>query len=1228
MGNKQQRNKALQLLPGGGEMGELIRSMDWSESQLGPIEQWPQSLLTALNHCLSSTFPILIAWGPETIQFYNDAYKPICGTKHPESMGMNFRICWETALPVVGDAFTRTENGEGTYIKDQQMFLDRYGYLEESFMTFSFAPIRDEWGNVGGIFHPITETTDKILSARRTQILRNLGAATGKAKTLSQVAAHTEEQYRDYQLDIPFLAIYILEDGGSKASLFSFVGVSDELVFPKVVSLTDPDHIWPVSEIGQTDKPVIIKKLPFSKSLLQIGPFEEQPTQAIGQSIRISGKEEPFGVLIAGVSSRRVLDEDYLNFFDLLKVTFSTAVSNVYAYEQELKRVEALAAIDRAKTAFFSNVSHEFRTPLTLMLGPLEELIHDKNLDAKVHEHTHAAHRNALRLLKLVNNLLDFSRVEAGRLQGSYQLSNISDLTIDLASSFRSIIEKSQMTLEVNTQHISGEIYLDRQMWEKIVLNLLSNAYKYTLKGGIKVDLTNDNDSVKLTVTDTGIGIQEEEIPHMFDRFHRIENAGGRTHEGSGIGLSLIKELVTLHGGEISLESTFGIGSAFTVILPKGKRHLPTEQIVDQSITSDSPVLRGAFIKEALSLVDGHREKIALPDTINAEAAGSLLIVDDNHDMREYLSSLLDSTYHIRTASNGKQAIALIEQETPDLVLSDIMMPVMDGKALLSELRQNIKTKRLPFIFLSARAGEEARIEGLELGANDYLVKPFTAAELLTKIRVQLKQQASNRHSEQQLKNLFVQAPVAIALFRTPSHILEMANELMLRYWNKMGEDILFKPFGADLANLIQDNFISIMDEVYHSGNRYISPELAMQTSRYAPDGILYLMMTLEPLRDEQQNIYGIMAIATDLTEQVNARRRVELTEERLTLAIDSAEMGTWDFDVKKAILNTSSRTNQLFGLDKESLTIDKKMSLIVHEDRQKVMESMAKALESNSDGYYHIDYGIRMANTGELRYLRATGKTTFDEQGLASRFAGTIIDITESRADEVRRNDFIAMASHELRTPLTSISAYLQLANRLTSKGGNDRLQTIIDKASQQATKMTRLVTDLLDMSKLEAGKLMLDIEPIEISEIVHSAIGDLRPLLGKNEISFDAGIHATVSADREKIGQVLTNLLSNAIKYSPHGGKILVYIVPLENRVRVCVKDEGIGIAEVDLKKLFQRYFRSESLDRTISGFGIGLYLCHEIITRHGGKIGAESNQGAGSTFYFDLPTLDFSA
>ncbi|MBW8684172.1 ATP-binding protein [Chitinophaga rhizophila] len=729
-----------QFLSGGGEMGKLIRSMDWSQTALGPIETWPQSLRTTVSLCLSSTFPILIAWGPETIQIYNDSYRPICGAKHPASMGQNFRICWETALPVVGDAFTRGQEGEGTYIKDQRMFLDRYGYLEEAFMTFSFAPIRDESGGVGGIFHPITETTEKMLSARRTQVLRDLAAQIGKAQTVDDICTLAGAHHEDYVTDLPFLLLYKINADSGESTLMTSMGVEKAPMLAPETITPDNDHDkWPLRSVleGRIQQ---VDELGNIFGQFECAPYPQAPGTAMLLPIQISGQETPFGFLVAGVSACRAMDPAYLNFYELLNNTFNTAFSNVYAYEQEQKRAAALAEIDRAKTAFFSNVSHEFRTPLTLMLGPLEELLqHDAiKEEPAVLDNIASTHRNAQRLLKLVNNLLDYSRVEVGRVQAFFQPVNLSQLTADLSSSFRAIIEKAGMQLHVECPPMSKQVYADQEMWEKIILNLLSNAFKYTMEGAITVRLSESATEAILQVEDTGTGIPAKELPHMFERFHRVEQAVGRTHEGSGIGLSLVHELVKLHNGDISIESELGKGTCFTIRIPFGRSHLPAAQVSEKEKQIDTNFLKKAFLQEAASLLDNSPSKAEefAPDL--SDGKDVVLVVDDNTDMRQYLTRLLEPYYTVQTATNGQDALHKIRQQPPALVLSDIMMPVMDGKGLLQRLKGDVHTMTIPLIFLSARAGNEARVDGLEDGADDYLVKPFSAKELLTKIKTQI----------------------------------------------------------------------------------------------------------------------------------------------------------------------------------------------------------------------------------------------------------------------------------------------------------------------------------------------------------------------------------------------------------------------------------------------------------------------------------------------------------
>lgn len=1221
-----------QFLSGGGEMGKLIRTMDWSKTALGPVETWPQSLRTSVSLCLSSTFPILIAWGPETIQIYNDSYRPICGAKHPESMGQNFRICWETALPVVGDKFTRGEQGEGTYITDQRMFLDRYGYLEESWMTFSFAPIRDESGGVGGIFHPITETTEKMLSGRRTQVLRDLGAAIGKTKSVQEIGELTNSLYEQYALDIPFLLFYELK--GENAELISAAGVeAGSKLAPQTIIANESN--WPVHQVKATGELLVVEKLKELFGDFNAGPYDEAPYSALVLPVRITGQAEPFGVMIAGVSACRALDQPYQNFYEQLAATYNTAITNVYAYEQEQKRAEALAAIDRSKTAFFSNVSHEFRTPLTLMLGPLEDLLAQKQLDAHSHEQVEATHRNALRLLKLVNNLLDYSRVEAGRVQAVYEPLDLTELTIDLASSFRSIIEKAGMQLIVDCAPLNDTFYVDRQMWEKIALNLLSNAFKYTLEGTITVTLEQQGNNAVLKVSDTGVGIPEKELPHMFERFHRIANSAGRTHEGTGIGLSLVNELVQLHGGTINVDSVEGEGTTFTVNLIAGKAHLPQNHVVTQAVQHSGTGVQQAFIKEAYSLL---QEELGESNADSTQTAGDIstsqdhsvhkethiLVADDNADMRAYLKRLLDPYFTVQLAANGQEALTQINKRMPALVLSDIMMPVMDGKALLQQLRGNESTERLPVIFLSARAGEEARIDGLEAGADDYLVKPFSAAELLTKVRAQIHISQARGHAEQQLRSLLSDAPVAISVYRGPDHIVELANQRMLAYWDKQLDEILNKPVFSVMTGLVEQGFKAIMDQVYITGEQLTVTEAPANLHRAGQPVTVYVNLTIEPLRDDAGRITGTITVAVDVTEQVTARKLVEKVNNTLSLAIDAAHLGIWRTDWGTDVLQLSETARIMQGLPlNETLSFDKVAQIVVPEHRERLLDAISKAVAER--GTFNEDYQVVPAGTTERRWINTMGMAEVDDNGKVLSVVGTLMDITESKLDSARKDDFISMVSHELKTPLTSLSGFTQMGLRQANKQADTFHAPIYERTLKQVRKMSGLISGFLDVSRLESGKIHLNLSPFKMRELIEEITAELK--LTATDISFViTGDEINLSADRDKIGTVLTNLLNNAVKYAPQGKTVTITLDSTANGAEVSVHDEGKGISAQHLDKLFDRYYRVENKDTlNVAGFGIGLYLCAEIIRRHGGNIRAESEPGQGATFYFTLPVGD---
>jgi signal transduction histidine kinase len=513
---------------------------------------------------------------------------------------------------------------------------------------------------------------------------------------------------------------------------------------------------WPLAEIARSRRARRVDDLGERFRSFACGPYAEAPHTAFAMPILPPGAERPIGILLAGASRRLPLDEVYCAFFDLVAAGVTTAVAQARAYEEERRRAEALAEIDRAKTAFFSNVSHEFRTPLTLLLGPLEDELAERAdpLPPARRERLEAAHRNSLRLLKLVNSLLDFARIEAGRVQASYEPTDLAAYTVELAGVFRSAIEKAGLAYDVDCPPLPQPLWVDREMWEKIVLNLLSNAFKHTFEGRIGVTLRWCDDHAELVVADTGAGIPAAEQERLFERFHRVKGARSRSHEGTGIGLALVKELTGLHAGSVAVESREGQGSRFTVRLRAGREHLPAERIGQARTQLSTAARAAAFVDEALHWLPEADRLPALPESQAEAPAGQrrrILLADDNADMRDYVRRLLAGRYEVQAVADGATALAAALDAPPDLVLSDVMMPGIDGFGLLRALRDHEATSRVPIILLSARAGEEAAVEGLDAGADDYIAKPFSARELLARVRTHLELARARRAWSEEL---------------------------------------------------------------------------------------------------------------------------------------------------------------------------------------------------------------------------------------------------------------------------------------------------------------------------------------------------------------------------------------------------------------------------------------------------------------------------------------------
>jgi signal transduction histidine kinase len=593
------------IFPGDSEMAQRMRSFDWAASDFGRVEHWPEHLRSAVRLCLTSRFPLLMWWGPRLALLYNDAYLPwLTEVKHPRALGRpgyeSWSEVWDTIGPMLEGVLS---TGQATWSVDVELFYDRKVRQEEVYITWSFTPILAADGRtVDGIFNPCIETSEQVIGARRLETLLKLSIRAGEGRTVEAACQEAAAVLRENPGDIPFAAIYVANETGDEANLCATKMPEGDHRLPLSVSTAD-DHaraLWPLASVLQTKRAAECADLDAHGVRLPGGPWPETTRQALVLPIH-AAQEHLAGLLVVGVCPRRPLDAAYRTFFDLVAGHVSAAIADVRAYEAERQRAEALAELDRAKTAFFSNVSHEFRTPLTLMLGPLEDMLARANGSLTVNrEELDLVHRNTLRLLKLVNTLLDFSRIEAGRIEAVYEPTGLAAYTAELASVFRSAIERAGLQLRVDCPTLPEPVYVDREMWEKIVLNLLSNAFKFTFEGDIKVGLRWCGERVELTMADTGVGIPEAEQPHIFERFHRVRDARSRTHEGTGIGLALVKELVKLHGGEATVESAEGHGTTFFVSIPTGAGHLPQERIGVARTLASTAIGATPFVEEAL----------------------------------------------------------------------------------------------------------------------------------------------------------------------------------------------------------------------------------------------------------------------------------------------------------------------------------------------------------------------------------------------------------------------------------------------------------------------------------------------------------------------------------------------------------------------------------------------------------------------------------------------------
>lgn len=701
----------------GGELGRRFGDYDWPAHPLGRLDDWSPEVRAAVAVTLTSKLPMAMFLGVRDLfQVYNDAFISILGDKHPAALGRSGREVWWDVWESIGPMLNNVaDTGTAIWSDDLMVPLVSGGRPEERYFTFSYSPLIASSGENYGVFCAVTETTERVLSERRLHLLNAVGSAVIDSRTIDDAVHNAVAACSVQPMDVPFIGVYVGEDAAAEPVLR---GATTSMLSVLPTSLAEL--------MGAAAAPLSRATAHVIDDLAAVMPSiadvfgENCPRQALALPM---GERPNSGALVIGVNPRRPLDASYRSFYQLLADQLSAAFASAESYEQQRARADALADLDRSKTAFLTNVSHEFRTPLTLLLGPLDDALSEVEPGTPLAQRLSTAERNARRLQRLVDSLLDFSRIEAGRANANLVCIDIGSLTADIASTFQELCQRAGLVLMLDCERALVDV--DPGMWETIVLNLMSNAVKYTLRGAISVEVRTVSEHCRISVRDSGVGIAADQLDRLFERFYRADNMRGRSVEGTGIGLSLVRGLVELQSGSVEIDSEVDRGTTVTIRLPLS---------VDGKAMDRSPA--GPLDESNPYVAEATQWLRSVPAGVLANDGDRrlVLIADDNADMRAHLDRVLSPHFDTVLVADGESALAATRNLRPDAIVTDVMMPGLDGFALIAAVREDPALASTPIVVLSARAGYDAVDEGYAGGADDYLPKPFRSQELVDRL--------------------------------------------------------------------------------------------------------------------------------------------------------------------------------------------------------------------------------------------------------------------------------------------------------------------------------------------------------------------------------------------------------------------------------------------------------------------------------------------------------------
>ncbi|BGP19572.1 hypothetical protein JCM10213v2_007667 [Rhodosporidiobolus nylandii] len=1239
--------------------GRLIKdSVDWGQTSLGDIHSWSPELRSQVMLMLASPFHESLWMGPENVLLYNDAYATILGDRHPLAMGRAGALGWSEVWDQLGPLAAEVMQGKTVSFSDHCICHIRHGSLEETYHSWAYICLRSAEGKIIGYTNPSFETTARVIAERRLNTLRELTTLTSLARTTSDFCSKALRALATNALDLPFSILYTIESadnergrrtkGSTESSsskrpgpgtataatntrddglarmlmaLQGTVGVpAGHSSAPAEVEVrvdlkkneaepassassassvtgthsTNEENatstVWPFIEALTSRRPVFISDVGARADGFHQRGWPDPTTRAVCIPIMTEGSMIPKAMLVVGLNSRRPWNEVYATFLNLISRSLSTGLLGIEVAEEAARKSQATA-----RQRFFANLSHELRTPLTLILGPLEDVLTSQMADEDRDRLT-VVTRNAHRLLNMVNTLLDFSRLESGKMEASFRPTQLGPRVADLASLFRVAIERGGIEFRVevaNDDYADADpFYLSSEMLEKLVFNLLGNAFKYTISGTISVQVSFTRNEGIIAIQDTGVGIEENELDAIFDRFHRI-NSAARSFEGSGIGLSLVLELVKTLGGTIEVRSEVDKGSTFTVKLPRGTQHLPPDAVDDEpyeELEHPRPAHSLSIVNDAAAWrVEAEQER-AVVSTSNAIRRASdpdpvapnvfhldkerttVMVVDDNRSMRQFVAGVLSRRFSVVDAPDGQQALELILANPPSLILSDIAMPRMSGKELLRAVRSNPdpSISTIPFIFLSAQAGADSRVEALVGGAEDILSKPFQAQELLARVSTHLQLGAMRKELDRKVQERTAELSElseqyeALTLL-SPVAVFKCARDGEMLYVNP--HTITGHPVDAphtEWRNDIDPPDLPRVEKLWAEAISEWSPTKPAMSFEYRYRNGIFAQLSIRSYPG------GFIGSVTDVTH----RKEIEAHH------IRESE--------HRAIEAEEQRRNTEIYLDASSHEIRNPLSGTAQN-----ADVLGESLE-------------RLVEFLELQ----KGKTV-----------GIDPDLLDEMISELWEN----------------IDA--------------------VDSIKLCCSHQQRIADDLLNVSKLNMGLLSINLSPFNLMIAVGEVVKTFEAQAAAQNVALRVeegeSLRALridwIVADSGRVKQVAINFLTNALKYAVDSAEKVVAvrvdaydkappIAPDTKRIadadlsldpppecvwiRIAVTDSGRGLTGEQLDTLFARFKQAQPKTDQYGGSGLGLYISRKILSLHRGFAEVTSQPGAGSTFAFAVP------